>query len=98
MFWQGGCKKVGFTPADRELGYVLFFDIISNGAVHTLIMMFVYLGELLQAGDQYVEGICIYHLLAANCLSQGFANLQVKTQWWEYLFVYTIVRCGNQYF
>lgn len=41
---KGGCKKVGFTTTDRELGCVLFFDIISNGVVHTLVMMCVYLG------------------------------------------------------
>lgn len=35
--------------------------------------------RFLQAGDQWVEGMCIYHLAAADCSSWGFADISQVT-------------------
>lgn len=62
---KGNVRKRVLPLPDRELGYVLFFDIINNGAVDTLVMIFVYLPEV-STGWRPVSGGYV-HLPPGSC-------------------------------
>lgn len=97
--FRGSGTKAGFAMSCKvELGWVLFFDIVNNGTVNLPVMICMPLGDFcrLEASKWRVHASTIWHLLP-DWPSEGFAGLQFKPQWWEYLFSYTFVNCGYQY-